>query len=695
MAYLLEPSGKELAAAVIGGAPPAMFAMPERMAVDAPYASAAAWRTGKVIVFGEPVVRPADAGLARLVPFPYSVASAPVATHGRRLGALTVIRLPSRDGAMTGEQSERLRRNGDRLANGLAPLVERGGPLPMMAKPVLIPVFGARRAATSWGLPEIPGSTGLTMAYRVYKFSAALTQAGDIPNLRAAVRVEMMSACGAGALLLAAFREGRMWVVEHAGVSSETVRALHGRSASAWTPLADSLRRWEPTFFPDSAGLFSRYREVLDDGHRAWALLPLTHHGRPTGICCLGFDKPHTFDPEEQATMMMMADLLGAALDQALVREHEHALAETLQRQLLPRVLSDFPEATFTARYAPASVGAGVGGDWYDMLRLPGGRLGLVVGDVEGHSIESSVVMGQLRSAVLAYAREGHTPADILTKTSHILVDLDTDMLATCCFMRLDVLEGTAELALAGHLAPVLLRPGGQVTDFGAPANVPLGVNDPAIPPYEGAEATIEPNSLLLFYTDGLVQNPSDDPMPDVRALLNECTEREDHDLEELADRIISLVPDPPERYDDAVLLLARYDGTPSGSPWIDGMEVQRHDLQGVKTARRFIRDCLTSWNLDAFTGDMELMASEVVTNALIHADSAVDVRLRARRNRIRLEVRDSEITPPVPSVYLESREDNAQAEHGRGLLIVDALASSWGSSPTGRGKTVWVEMSL
>jgi anti-sigma regulatory factor (Ser/Thr protein kinase) len=330
------------------------------------------------------------------------------------------------------------------------------------------------------------------------------------------------------------------------------------------------------------------------------------------------------------------------------------------------------------------------------MLRLPEGRLGLVVGDVEGHGIESSVVMGQLRSAVLAYAREGHTPAAVLTQTSHIIANLDTEMLATCCFMRLDVLNGTAELALAGHAAPVMLRPGGQVTDVAAPANVPLGVNDPAIPPYEGAEITLEPHSLLLFYTDGLVQNQSDDPMPEVRALLSECAHREDHDLEELADRIISLVPDPPERYDDAVLLLARYDGAPTGSrPWISGMEVQRHDLQGVKTARRFIRDCLTSWDLDALAGDMELMASEMVTNALIHADSAVDVRLRARRNRVRLEVRDSEITPPLPSVFLKSTEENAQAEHGRGLLIVDSLASSWGSSPTGRGKTVWVEMVL
>ncbi|MCP9211602.1 ATP-binding protein [Streptomyces sp. NEAU-Y11] len=154
-------------------------------------------------------------------------------------------------------------------------------------------------------------------------------------------------------------------------------------------------------------------------------------------------------------------------------------------------------------------------------------------------------------------------------------------------------------------------------------------------------------------------------------------------------------MPPPPERRDDVVLLLARYEGTPLelGSRF-NRLEIQRHDLQGVKATRRFIRESLAAWDRDTLADDLELMASEVVTNALIHADSHVDLRLRACPDHIRLEVRDSDATPPVPSALSASDEENAQAEHGRGLLIVESLATAWGTSPSGRGKTIWLELS-
>lgn len=123
-------------------------------------------------------------------------------------------------------------------------------------------------------------------------------------------------------------------------------------------------------------------------------------------------------------------------------------------------------------------------------------------------------------------------------------------------------------------------------------------------------------------------------------------------------------------------------------------MEIQRHDLHGVKAAREFVRDCLKSWKLEAMTDDLELMASEVVTNALTHADSYVELRLRLHPDRIRLEVRDTDVTPPLPSSLSACEEENAQAEHGRGLIIVDALGE-WGSSPSGRGKVVWCEIAV
>jgi anti-sigma regulatory factor (Ser/Thr protein kinase) len=122
-------------------------------------------------------------------------------------------------------------------------------------------------------------------------------------------------------------------------------------------------------------------------------------------------------------------------------------------------------------------------------------------------------------------------------------------------------------------------------------------------------------------------------------------------------------------------------------------MEIQRHDLHGVRATRKFVRDSLRVWGLDTVVDDLELMASEVVTNALIHADSHVDLRLREYPGRVRMEVRDSDASPPVPSAISAAEEEKAQSEHGRGLIIVDSIASAWGTSPNGRGKTVWLEI--
>ncbi|WP_413802660.1 SpoIIE family protein phosphatase [Streptomyces iranensis] len=696
--YLMEDSGEWLRAAMIGGTPPAIFAMPERMALDAPYASSTACRTGTVVVFGEPVVRADDPGLARVVPFPYAVASTPLHAHGSRFGALTLIRIPSRAGLMSDEKRRRLRGIGDRLARNLVPLAEHCLPLPNTDNPLLLPVYTSDLRQPSeqtavWGIPDAPGSSGMTLMYQLHKLSAALNQATETHDVVVAARSRLMHPYHAQSLILNIVGDGRLWVAGHCGVAPEHLRQVHGSSSDSPTPAADALHGRDPLLFPDRAQLLAAYPDARDDGQRAWAFLPLRSSGNPVGVCCLGFAEERLFEPEEQAVMMMMADLLGQALDRARLSEREHALAESLQRGLLPRILCDLPEMITTARYLPACPTAGVGGDWYDGITLPDARICLVVGDVEGHSVESSAVMGQLRSAVLAYARENHGPAAILTRTSHLLAELDTELLATCCCVRMDVADGAAEVALAGHPAPLVRRPDGRVDALDVPADVPLGVHSAT--PYRAYETTLAPGSLLLLYTDGLTPGQSSEALAGVRTLLAAGGQDNERHLEGLADRLIATAPRPPERYDDVALLLARYErATPDAQHRSSRMEIQRHDLQGVRETRRFMRDHLGSWGRDAMTDDLELMASEVVTNALIHADSDVELRLRDYPDHIRLEVRDSDVSPPVPSSLSAAEEENAQAEHGRGLIIVDSLATTWGSSPSGRGKTVWLELS-
>jgi anti-sigma regulatory factor (Ser/Thr protein kinase) len=199
-----------------------------------------------------------------------------------------------------------------------------------------------------------------------------------------------------------------------------------------------------------------------------------------------------------------------------------------------------------------------------------------------------------------------------------------------------------------------------------------------------------------MLYSDGLTAWSAIGPAAGARTLLSSGSRQAGSDLEHLADHLIAEDSSTRLRRDDAVLLLARYEGAHGdGAPRTGSLHIRRRDLHGVKAARNFVDDRLSSWGLTAISDDLQLIASEIVTNALIHACSDVDVRLRALADHIRLEVRDSDSNPPIPSPLALSEEENAQAEHGRGLLIVEALAGPWNSSPNGRGKTVSLDMPI
>jgi anti-sigma regulatory factor (Ser/Thr protein kinase) len=390
----------------------------------------------------------------------------------------------------------------------------------------------------------------------------------------------------------------------------------------------------------------------------------------------------------------MMAGLLGAAVERVELTAHQRAIAECLQRYLLPSQLPHLARLATTARYRPAGATSKVGGDWYDVITLEGDRAVLIVGDVEGHGMESAAVMGQVRTAVASYATEGHCPTTVIDRTRRLLDRLGTDLTVTCCVVAVDTLDGTAEVALAGHPAPLVRRPDGTTGTLHAPANVPLGVS--ATHACQGREHTLEAGSFLMLYTNGLVGWHAE-PEICARTLLGSGGDGSAADLEQLADRIEAEVCTSSQQHrDDAALLLARYEGARAqDEPRVAGLHIQRRDLRGVRTARTFVHDQLGSWGLQDMSDALELVVSEVVTNALIHAGSDVDVRLRAFPDHIRLEVRDSDTNPPVPSPLSLAEEENAEAEHGRGLMIVEALADTWNSSPNGQGKTVSLDLPI
>ncbi|WP_051777578.1 SpoIIE family protein phosphatase [Streptomyces violaceorubidus] len=688
--YLLAPDGRELHAALIGGSPPSVLTLPGRMALDSPYASARALADGGVALLAEPdpFADPAHGALA----YPYTVASVPLEADGHRFGALTVLRAEDL-GGYDDEDARRLTRIGDRLAVLLAELRARGAAIAPGNLPVLVPLLDterrpAARERTVWGVPGVPGSAGMTLLYALQRLTEMLNRATTMEHVVGVAQFCAATPLRARALVLASAAEGRLWVLGHGGDSASLVRDLHGAAQHGDAPAARAAR---------GRGLFLTGDGSGDGGGRDAAAflplvgsrhvldLPLTDAEPVVGVWCLAFDGPRTFPPEERAVLTMMAGRLGSAVQRIELSTGRQALVESTQRGLLPAALAEAPGLTSTARYRPARDPGEAGGDWYDVITMPDDRVVLVIGDVEGHTLQSAAVMGQLRTAVAAYATEGHGPAALLERTDRLLSRLGSERLATCCVVALDTRTGTAEVALAGHPAPLARRPDGRVVPLTAPANMPLGMD--VRTPYVSREHTLAPGTVLALYSDGL-HEPEQDDVP----LRLAAGERADGtDLEHLADLLLD---GTPPRGDDAALLLARYEGAADGEESRTArFHVQRRDLGGVGEARDFVHDRLHAWGLEGLSDDAALVTSELVTNALIHAGSDVDLRLRVHGDRLRMEVRDSESDPPVPAAYSLSDEGRARAEHGRGLFLVDALADTWHTSPNGRGKTVWLEM--
>ncbi|MEV6180454.1 SpoIIE family protein phosphatase [Streptomyces sp. NPDC052016] len=694
--YLLDERSDDLRLAMADGSPPSLFTLPWRIGLDAPAASARAVVSGETAVLIDP--DPAEPSQEHALPYPYVALSAPVAAGGRRFGALTLLRLENGGDCTPADRAE-LENLADRLAEALAGLVKDGVKVEAGPMPMLVPQGGTTDTsvyASGWGVRGVPGSAGTSMMYPLRRLSEMLNRAASMDDIVQAAQYCIMAPLRAQALVLVSAGEGRLWVLGHSGASSGMVRALHGARVDDRTPAAEAFRG-HPLFLSGDrssrTGSLSLDESIAElylplTGDRQFVDLPLVGGGRVVGVCCLQFSGPRDFPPEERALLGMMAGSLGAAVDRVELSARQRAMSECLQRFLLPSRLPDLPRLVTTARYRPAGVTSKLGGDWYDVTTLPGDRAVLVVGDVEGHAMESTAVMGQVRTAVASYASEGHRPGAVIERTGRLLAELGTDLTVTCCVVSLDTLDGTAEVALAGHLAPLVRRPDGSIGVLDAPANLPLGM--PTTNTCQGSEHRLEPGSVLMLYTNGLVDWAAADPHARPQALLGSGDGGAAPDLEQLADLVVADDSAPQQRRDDAVVLLARYAGAAGQEePRVGGLHIQRRDLLGVRTARAFVHDQLGSWGLQEMSEALELIVSEIVTNALIHAGSDVDVRLRAFADHLRLEVRDSDSNPPIPSPLSLTEEENAEAEHGRGLLIVEALADTWNSSPNGQGKTV------
>ncbi|MEH1027473.1 PP2C family protein-serine/threonine phosphatase [Micromonospora profundi] len=242
---------------------------------------------------------------------------------------------------------------------------------------------------------------------------------------------------------------------------------------------------------------------LLQTGVKSLLGVPVFARGDLIGVLHVGTLTPRRFVPDDVRLLELVADRIGVA-NQARAHSLDQSAALALQRSLLPTELPKVPNLEMAARYVPGHV-SGVGGDWYDVFPLPSGWLGVVIGDVSGHGLQSAVVMGRIRSALRAYALVSHDPAEALTLLDRKVNHFETGSLSTALYAMISPDGATIKVSLAGHLRPVMLAPAEPAVLLAAKVDPPLGIRH-RIPQRRTTTVDFPPGAVLVCYTDGLVE---------------------------------------------------------------------------------------------------------------------------------------------------------------------------------------------
>jgi PAS domain S-box-containing protein len=458
--------------------------------------------------------------------------------------------------------------------------------------------------------------------------------------------------------------------------------------------------------------------EVTDTGFTAWLArdparaarvrafgihsvmtVPLAARGTTLGVAFLVRHRnQEAFQHDDLVLAGELAARAAVSIDNARRYTRERATAVTLQRSLLPRRLPRQAAVEVASRYLPAGPHAGVGGDWFDVIPLSGARVALVVGDVVGHGLVASATMGRLRTAVRTLADIDLPCDELLTHLDDLVARLNTeeesdtegrpagsadtssDLGATCLYAVYDPVTRRCSLAAAGHPVPAVVSPEGTVDLVGLPDAPPLGLSGL---PYEATEVVLPEGSLLALYTNGLVETPDRDLDTGVHR-LREALARPAASLDALCDAVLAdLLPQRPA--DDVALLIAR-------TRVLDARQVATwsvpSDPSAVAQTRKDAVAQLERWGLSDAVFVTELVVSELVTNAIRHAEPPVQLRL-IHDSTLICEVSDGGNTAP------HLRRARTYDEGGRGLLLVAQLTERWGTRQSAAGKTIWAEQAL
>ncbi|MCX4878443.1 MULTISPECIES: SpoIIE family protein phosphatase [unclassified Streptomyces] len=393
---------------------------------------------------------------------------------------------------------------------------------------------------------------------QVLTLAGALTEAVGVQDVVQLVADEVAPAAGSQALVVLGSRAGRLHVLGHHGYpDASVVERFDGLPLAEPTPGTNALNTGVPAFFDSREQLERVYRSRLatPDGFEAWAYLPLIASGRPVGTCVLAYAEPHPFPADERAVLTSLGGLIAQALERALLYDAKHQLAHGLQAALLPHSLPTLPGIDAASRYLPATDGMEIGGDFYDLVPTQG-MAAAVIGDVQGHNVTAAGLMGQIRTAVRAYTTVGQPPEEVMRSTNRLLIDLGTELFASCLYLRLDPARGRAVMARAGHPPPLLRRPDGRVRVLDLAGGPLLGIDASAV--YPTTQVDLAPGSVLALYTDGLIESPGIDIEDALAGLGQRLAEAGELPLDELADDLVQHSAAARERLDDVALLLLR-----------------------------------------------------------------------------------------------------------------------------------------
>ena len=494
-------------------------------------------------------------------------------------------------------------------------------------------------------------------------------------GLAEALTVEQVAAVVVrGGMSVAGCRSAWIGVLDDAGDTLVALAASYplvpgGPAAriplDAASPRAEVTRTGQPVWLPSTADALERYPGLRALGLRDGALgvVPLVSHGRPVGAMMLDFGDERAFDSDEQALLTTLADQCAQALERARLHERTHHVALALQQSMLPAVLPEVPGLDLVARYHPAVDTLEVGGDWYDVLALPDGRVAVAVGDVVGRGLGAATTMGQLRSALAALALSGDSPAQVLDGLERFARQVEGARLATVAYGVLDPVGGTLAYACAGHPPPLVLRPGGGPEYLEAGRSPLLCALPPgAAGPRAEATAALTPGSRLLLFSDGLVERRREPLDVGLDRLASYAAELGDAPgwSDELLRRMLAGAGD-----DDVALLAVTYapELRQRGPALPQRLAVLRRELRGWLAA---------VGATDEEVGDVLLACGEAAANAVEHAfggepgELSITLRLAAGRE-LTVRVADSGRWRRVP----------APGDRGRGMPLMRAVMDS------------------